>query len=307
MIIRILGSAAGGGVPQWNCNGRNSVAARRGGEGVVARTQSSLAVSGDGERWVLLNASPDLRQQILAAPALHPAANGPARASPIDAVVLTNADVDHIAGLLTLREGHTFTIYATPRVLSTLSASAVFDVLDPGIVRRIAIAPGRRIEIGGAESSSRLQIEAFGVPGKVPLYLESKVRPDDGARDGDTIGLEVRSGERSFFYIPACARIDGELLLRLRGAELLFFDGTLFDDDEMIAQGLSQKTGARMGHIAMSGANGSLAGLAGLGIERRIYIHINTSNPVLRDGSPERALVAQAGWRIAHDGMEIVL
>ena len=307
MIILALGSAAGGGVPQWNCNGRNSDAARsRSGE-VLPRTQSSLAVSADGIGWVLLNASPDLRQQLAETPALHPHRDGRLRNSPIAAVVLTNADVDHIAGLLTLREGHAFNVYATSRVLETLASNSVFNVLAPDLVKRIPLALGEAANLSGAEGATGLEILPFAVPGKVALFLESSSTPGFGTVDGDTIGLEVRYGRRSFFYLPACARVDAKLADRLRNAELVFFDGTLFTDDEMIAQGLSQKTGKRMGHISMSGPEGSMAALAGLGIKRRVYIHINNSNPVLREGSPERTEVEAAGWQIAHDGMEITL
>ena len=307
MIILALGSAAGGGVPQWNCIGRISAAARSGSGDVFARTQSSLAVSADGKRWVLLNASPDLRQQLAETPALHPDSDGRLRNSPIAAVVLTNADVDHIAGLLTLREGHAFHIYAAARVLDTLAANSVFNVLAPELVQRLPLALDKQTKLIGPEGATGLDILPFAVPGKVALFLESRSKPGFGTEVGDTIGLEIRDGHSSFFYLPACAHVDFYLAERLRGAELVVFDGTLFADDEMIAQGLSQKTGKRMGHISMSGPEGSMAALAGLGIRRRVYIHINNSNPVLREGSRERAEVEAAGWQIAHDGMEMTL
>ena len=307
MIIRVLGSAAGGGVPQWNCNGRNSILARGALSEVVPRSQSSLAVSADGKTWVLLNASPDLRQQIAETPALHPNAAGPLRNSPIAAVVLTNADIDHIAGLLTLREGHAFVVYGSERVQSTLAANSVFNVLAPDLVKRVALILDHPTVISSPQGKIGLDVRAFAVPGKVALFLESGSQADFGTADGDTIGLEVRAGDRSFIYLPACARVDASLAKRLRGAELVFFDGTLFTDDEMISQGLSQKTGKRMGHISMSGPEGSMAALADLDIKRKVYIHINNSNPVLREGSPERAQVEAAGWDVAYDGMEIRL
>ena len=187
--------------------------------------------------------------------------------------MLTNADVDHIAGLLNLREGHAFGIHATPRILSVLAANPIFNV-----------------------------------PGKIALYLENEAAGASlGTQDGDTIGLEVSDGRSRFHYIPGCARIDDGLKARLCGSPLLFLDGTLFADDEMIAQGLSHKTGQRMGHISMSGPDGSLAALADSGIGRRVYIHINNSNPVLREGSPERAEVNRRGWDVAFDGMELSL
>ena len=307
MIVKVLGSAAGGGFPQWNCNCRNCADVRRGIAGLEPRTQSSAAVSIDGRSWVLLNASPDLRQQIAATPELSPGAADPLRSSPIRSVVLTNADVDHIAGLLTLRESQPLTIYADPRVLSALSGSPVFGVLDGRLVERVPIRRDERFEPSGCPG---LVIETFAVPGKVALFLEDEASgPDLGTAPGDTIGLKLidtRSG-RFACYVPGCAAVDNTLLRRMSGAAAILFDGTLFTDDEMIGQGLSQKTGRRMGHISMSGPDGSVAALAGLDAGRRIFTHINNSNPALRQGSPERNWVEAAGWEIAHDGMEVIL
>jgi pyrroloquinoline quinone biosynthesis protein B len=306
MRIRILGSAAGGGFPQINCNCRNCIAQRSGQPGYTARSQSSVAVSADGRNWVLLNASPDLRQQVAATPELAPATQGPARDSPIKAVILTNGDVDHIAGLLSLREGFAFSLYASQRVLGTLAANSIFNVLNESLVPRVGLEVGQRSEL----SALGLTVEAFAVPGKIALYLEdSAAGPSYGTRDGDTIGLEITAPATgaSFFYIPGCASVDTSLTARLRGARLVLFDGTLYRDDEMIVQGLSNKTGKRMGHISMSGAGGSIAAFQGLGVQRRVFVHMNNSNPVLFDGSAERAEVEQAGWDVAFDGMEISL
>ena len=308
MLIKVLGSAAGGGFPQINCNCRNCADLRRGRPGLSARTQSSLAVTRDGENWVLLNASPDLRQQVAAAPELGPPASAGARASPIKAVVLTNGDVDHIAGLLSLREGFALSVYAAERVLQTLAANNVFDVLDVRLVERVALTIGRPMELTGGGAGLGLRLEAFPVPGKVALYLEDPgAGPGFGTREGDTIGLKVADAATgaAFFYIPGCAAVDAALAERLRGASLVLFDGTLYSDGEMIAQGLSSKTGSRMGHISMSGPEGSLAAFAGLGVKRRIFVHLNNSNPVLRADSSERAQVENAGWEVAFDGMEI--
>jgi pyrroloquinoline quinone biosynthesis protein B len=309
MLIRVLGSAAGGGFPQINCNCRNCADARRGNPGLRARTQSSLGVTtGDGRRWVLLNASPDLRQQVAATPELAPRASAGARESPVKAVVLTNGDVDHIAGLLSLREGFAFTIYATERVLQTLAANRIFDVLDGRLVGRVPLTIGRPVELVGGGERLGLTLETFPVPGKVALYLEDPdAGPGFGTREGDTIGLRVADGATgaAFFYIPGCAAVDAALAQRLSGASLVLFDGTLYSDEEMIAQGLSSKTGRRMGHISMSGPEGSLAAFAGLGVKRRLFVHLNNSNPVLREDSPERAEVESAGWEVAFDGMEI--
>jgi pyrroloquinoline quinone biosynthesis protein B len=310
MLIKDLGSAAGGGLPQINCNCRNCVDARTGKRGLKSRTQSSLAVSSDGRAWALLNASPDLRQQVGATPELAPLPEAGPRDSPIKAVVLTNGDVDHIAGLLSLREGFAFSIHATERVLATLAANNIFDVLDPRQVARVPLPVGRPLRLAGGGRSLGLELEAFPVPGKVALYLEDPAAgPGLGTREGDTVGLRISDpgSGATFFYIPGCAAVDAALADRLRGAPLVFFDGTLYENGEMIAQGLASKTGRRMGHISMSGAEGSVAALADLGIERRIFTHINNSNPVLREDSPERRRVEEAGWEVAFDGMEIRL
>jgi pyrroloquinoline quinone biosynthesis protein B len=308
MLIKVLGSAAGGGLPQWNCNGRNSADARNGVAGLMPRTQASVAVSASGAEWVLLNAAPDLRQQINDTPALHPAPAGPPRNSPIKAVVLTNGDVDAVAGLLTLREAQPFTVYGTRRVLGVLAENSIFDVLDGGLVKRVAMEFGRPFAVEGPSGPVGLTVEAFPVPGKVPLYLEDETAKGNfGSQEGDTAGLKVTdtAAGRHFFYIPGCARLDDALRARLKGAPLLFFDGTLYANDEMIAQGLLNKTGERIGHMNMSGSAGSVAEFAPLGIARKIFIHINNSNPVLREGSPERVAVEGAGWEVAYDGMEV--
>jgi pyrroloquinoline quinone biosynthesis protein B len=308
MLIKVLGSAAGGGLPQWNCNGRNSADARNGVAGLMPRTQASVAVSASGAEWVLLNAAPDLRQQINDTPELHPAPDGPPRNSPIKAVVLTNGDVDAVAGLLTLREAQPFTVYGTRRVLGVLAENSIFDVLDGGLVKRVAMEFGRPFAVEGPSGPVGISVEAFPVPGKVPLYLEDETAKGNfGSQEGDTAGLKVTdtAAGRHFFYIPGCARLDDALRAQLKGAPVLFFDGTLYANDEMIAQGLLNKTGERIGHMNMSGSAGSVAELAPLGIARKIFIHINNSNPVLREGSPERVAVEGAGWEVAYDGMEV--
>lgn len=302
MIVRVLGSAAGGGFPQLNCACTMCRLARSGAPGVLPRSQTSLAVSADGVRWAIFNASPDLRQQVAQTPALQ-ATPASARNSPIRAVVLTNGDVDAIAGLLSLREGFAFDLYAAEPVLEALAENSIFKVLNPDIVTRRALVPGRPIRL-----LDDLTVEAFAVPGKTALYKETSA-PDFGTRPGDTIGLRITQATRNVtaFFIPSCARVDDELRARLDGADALLFDGTLYRDDEMIAQGLSRKTGARMGHIAMSGETGAVAALASVKVARRIFIHINNSNPVLDPASPERRAVEAAGWTIATDGMEMRL
>jgi pyrroloquinoline quinone biosynthesis protein B len=308
MMIKVLGSAAGGGLPQWNCNGRNSASARKGAAGLVPRTQASVAVSADGVQWVLLNAAPDLRQQINDTPQLHPAPDGGPRNSPIKAVVLTNGDVDAVAGLLCLREGQPLTVYGTARVLGVLASNNIFDVLDPNVVKRVTMTFGRPFAVEGPSGPVGITIEAFPVPGKVPLYLEdAEAGTGFGTQEGDTAGLKVTetASGRHFFFVPGCAKLDDALRARLEEAPLLFFDGTLYTNDEMIAQGLLNKTGERIGHMNMSGSAGSIESLAPLNIGRKIFIHINNSNPALREDSPERAAVEAAGWEVSYDGMEV--
>jgi pyrroloquinoline quinone biosynthesis protein B len=306
MRILVLGSAAGGGSPQWNCNCAVCARVRRG--EAPERTQSSLAVNAGGG-WVLLNASPDLRHQINSNPALRP--HQPGRASPLSAVLLTNADVDHVAGLLTLRERQSLALYATARVGAVLQANAVFNVLDPDLVERRALSLDTPVALSGRDGEpTGLTALAFAVPGKVALYLEdASAGPNFGSTGEDTIAVEITEDAtgRRFFYIPGCAAMPDWLSRRLAGAELVLFDGTLWQDDEMIAAGLGEKSGLRMGHMCMSGLDGSMAALADLDIARKIYVHINNTNPALLPDSPERRAAEAAGWQIAHDGLEIAL
>lgn len=297
LAIRVLGAAAGGGVPQWNCGCANCAAARAG--RIPRMTQSSLAVSADGAAWALVNASPDIGEQLLAAPALHPRAP---RHSPIGAVLVTNADVDHVAGLLTLREGQPFDLVATPEVLAALDANPLFGVLRPEVVRRRPAPLGAPFQL-----LPGLEAEFFAVPGKVALWREGAGDgPIDTRAVGEwTVGVTLRAGGRTAHAIPGCAAMTPDLAARLRGAALVLFDGTVWSDDEMRARGLGAKTGARMGHMAMDGPEGSLAAFAPLGVARKVFVHVNNSNPVLDPASPERAALAAAGWEVAFDGMEL--
>ncbi len=297
--VIVLGSAAGGGFPQWNCRCPVCSLAWDGDPRVSPRTQSSLAVSADGGAWVLLNASPDLRQQILLTPQLRPQTG--ARHSPIGAVILTNGDVDHIAGLLTMREKQPFRLLASAALLQMIDTDPIFAVLDPAAVERQPMAADTPITV-----LSGLTVEGFAVPGKVPLFLE-RGEVAVGAEGEMTIGLDISSGGRRLVYVPGCATITDRLLRRVEGADILMFDGTTFTDDEMVRLGLSPKTAGRMGHVAIDGTAGSLQGLAGVAVGRRIYIHINNTNPILVDGSPERQIVENAGWEVAFDGMEIAV
>jgi pyrroloquinoline quinone biosynthesis protein B len=293
----VLGSGGGGGAPQWNCNCRVCRLAWAGDPRVKLRTQSSLAVSADGVRWLLLNASIDLRQQILATPAMQPKGEG--RGSPIAAVLLTNTDVDHAAGLLTLRERQLFTIWGTRATLDTIGANRIFDVVARDIVPRRAVKLSEPFE-----PLPGLTLELFPVPGKVPLWLEEGEVKTDEIGEG-TVGVAVEAGGRRLVYAPGCARVTDDLHARIARAHALFFDGTLYADDEMIANGLGDKTGLRMGHMPVSGPGGTLEELARHRHVRRVLIHINNSNPILIEGSPEEEHVKAAGWEVAYDGMEV--
>ncbi|MGL4439818.1 MAG: pyrroloquinoline quinone biosynthesis protein PqqB [Bosea sp. (in: a-proteobacteria)] len=296
--MRILGSAAGGGFPQWNCRCPCCDLAWRADPRVLARTQSSIAVHGLDGSWVLVNASPDIRQQIAANHAFAPRTT---RGSQIAAVVLTNADVDHVAGLLSLRERALLRIYASAPVRQSLAANAIFNVLAPDVTQWTTIKPDEPFEpVEGVVMS------LHAVPGKTPLWSETdEVRTD--IADGRTVGVAITVADRTAHYVPGCAMVTADVMAWLENSHLLLFDGTLFSDDEMLRLGLGNKTGRRMGHAPIDGEGGSLDALMSLSVRRRVYIHINNSNPVLIGGSPERKKAEAAGWTIGEDGMEFTL
>ena len=300
MLAVVLGTAAGGGFPQWNSNAEPCRRARALDPAVRARTQASLAVSRDGERWFLLNASPDLRMQIERTPCLHP--RDGIRSSPVAGVVLTGGDVDVIAGLLTLREREPFVLLATNKILSVLDSNPIFEVLARDIVTRQAIPLDQPVVLDG-----HLSVELFAVPGKVPLYLEDGNGPPAIEISETTVAAKVSDGQNTLFFIPGCAAMTPALADRLRGADLVFFDGTLWCDDEMVQAGIGTKTGRRMGHMSVSGVDGTMAAFSDLGVHRKILIHINNSNPILLDDSPERAEAEALGWEVGYDGMEITV
>ena len=306
--VVVLGAAAGGGVPQWNC-GCPVCRTARAGNPELRSTQASIAVSADGSHWFLVNASPDLRQQVIATPQLHPK-DGQLRHSPIAGVILTNSEVDAVAGLLSMREGSPFTIYAHQRVLAILASNSIFNVLSEKNVTRQPIEVDRAFEPALPDGApSGIEILPFEVPGKGAWYLEGKAHPAGGDGVGDTLGLRIadRASGKYFYFLAACARITDDLRTRLAGAPLVFFDGTVWRDDELIVAGLGSKTGQGMGHISMSGDHGAIESLKGLDIGAKVFLHINNSNPALLHGSDERKTLEQAGWRIPADGMEITL
>jgi len=290
----VLG-AAGGGFPQWNCRCPVCALAWSRDPRAPWRTQSSLAVTSDGESWVVLNASPDLGSQIRATPDLWPRHE---RHSPIGTIILSSAEIDHVAGLLSVRERQPFDLIALAPVLAAIDDNPIFA---PVPARRIVAIASELIALPGG-----LTAELFPVPGKAPLYLEGS-DPQLESDAGETAGIRIGAGGRSLVYIPGCAVLTEAVRARAEQADALFFDGTLFSDDEMIRAGVGEKTGRRMGHMPITGAGGSLSWLAQLPVSRKIYIHINNTNPALIEGSPERLAIEAAGIEVAFDSMEVKL
>ncbi len=291
----VLGAAAGGGFPQWNCRCRVCTLAWAKDPRAPWRTQSSLAVTADGESWVVLNASPDLGSQIRATPDLWPRHE---RHSPIGTIILSSAEIDHVAGLLSVRERQPFDLIALAPVLAAVDDNPIFA---PVPARRIAATVSERIVLAGG-----LTAELFPVPGKAPLYLEGG-DPQLESEAGETAGVRISAEGRSLVYIPGCAALTDAVRVHAERADVLFFDGTLFSDDEMIRAGVGEKTGRRMGHMPITGAGGSLSWLAQLPVHRKIYIHLNNTNPALIEGSPERLAIEAAGVEVAFDSMEVKL
>ena len=311
MKILVVGSAAGGGFPQWNCNCTNCHGLRSGTLNARARTQSSIAVSSNGTDWVLINASPDVLTQIRANPALQPARA--IRDSGIAAVMVMDAQIDHVTGLLMLREGK--------KKLNLYCTDSVWDDLNHGLplvpvlshycgVERHAIHP-----LAGDKATQFAPIDVPGVAGIRfhPLPLKSKAPPYSPHRanpqPGDNNGLLIENLEtgKTLFYAPGLGEIEPHVRAVMEKADCVLVDGTVWTGDEMITLGLSQKTAADMGHLQLSGPGGMIELLDAVGPRRKVLIHINNTNPILIDGSPERAQVERKGWEIAEDGMEIML
>jgi pyrroloquinoline quinone biosynthesis protein B len=306
MLIRVLGSAAGGGFPQWNCGCPNCRGQREGRIRAQARTQECVAVSADGDRWLLLNCSPEIRAQIESFPALHPRG---ARHSPIAGIVLTNGDLDHCLGLLSLRESHPLVVYATESVRrGFVENNVLYRTLErfPGQVTWRPLKLGDEGDVVGPGGHPiGLRMAAIAAPGKAPIHLEH--RGPGSAEDNVALRIrETRSG-RVLAYAGAAAGLSDEMRRAFDGADVLFFDGTFWSSDELPALGLGTKRAEDMAHLPVGGPAGSLARLADLRAGRRIYIHINNTNPMLREDSSERAQVTAAGWQIAEDGMEVRL
>jgi pyrroloquinoline quinone biosynthesis protein B len=294
--IRVLGAAAGGGFPQWNCGCPNCRKARAGSPEVSPLTQECVALSADGERWFLLNASPEIRSQIEGFPPLHPRAP---RHSPIAGIILTNGDLDHCLGLLSLRESHPLVVYSTDAVRRGFTeGNALYRTLErfPGQVT------WKKLDGGLVEG---LSLEPVPSPGKPPVHLEGRVRSDPG----ENIGLLIhdRGKNKRLAYFSAAGGITPAMRAAIDCADCVFFDGTFWSSDELVALGLGTKRAEDMAHVPVGGLRGSLAALAGIRPKRKIYIHVNNTNPLLCRGSPERGEAEAAGWEIAQDGMEFAL
>jgi pyrroloquinoline quinone biosynthesis protein B len=304
--IRVLGSAAGGGFPQWNCGCPNCRGVRSGTVRATPRRQESVAVSSDQKGWLLLNASPEIREQIESFPGLHPQAP---RHSPIHAIVLTNGDLDHTLGLLSLRESHPLVVYATERVRRGFTEDNVLYRTLQRFPEQVTWRPlklGSEEEVVGVDGrGSGLLVEAVPVPGKLPIHLERQGAPDPE----DNIGLRIREAGtgRRLAYFPAAGGVTPMVEKALHDADCVFFDGTFWSPDELPAQGLGTKRADDMAHLPVGGGGGSLAALRGLRTARRVYIHVNNTNPLLREDSAERKEAQAAGWEIAWDGMEVSL
>jgi pyrroloquinoline quinone biosynthesis protein B len=307
--VEILGSAAGGGFPQWNCNCRNCRLVRGRGFAGKARLQTQVAVSQTRNSWFLLNASPDLRTQIERTPGLHPQGEG--RNSPISGVLVTGADIDQIAGLLSLRELHRFCLYCAPSIRRILEQdNSVFHMLRrvPDQVSWHEISPGESFPLlDPAGKDSGIASTVFPLAHRYPAYVPperaAELKPDE-AQLG--VLLESPSG-RKLAYLPAVATVSSSLLERLARVDLLLFDGTFWSEDELMPlQGRGSSAGD-MGHTPVSGGCGSLQKLAALRRPRKVFIHLNNTNPMLDESSAPYREVRQAGWEVAEDGDQFEL
>ncbi|HJZ86167.1 MAG TPA: pyrroloquinoline quinone biosynthesis protein PqqB [Polyangia bacterium] len=298
MRLRVLGSAAGGGFPQWNCGCPNCRAARAGSPHHKPRSQDSLAVSSDGQSWLICNASPDIRQHIESFPALHP--RGP-RHSPIAGLLLTNGDLDHCLGLFSLRESQPLEVYATASVRRGLvERNAIARTLArfPGHLTWRTLELSRALEIGGG-----LEVVARPAPGKLPIHLEGLCAPSPE----DNVGLWLRDRARGrvAVYLPGVAALEPPLVDALGEADCVFLDGTFFTGDELVRLGLGDRSAQDMAHLPVGGPSGSLERLRDLPARRRIFTHINNTNPLCDQSSPEHRAAVAAGWEVAFDGLEV--
>ncbi len=304
MRIKVLGAAAGGGLPQWNCACTNCSAVRNHQPNIRARSQSQLAISAENESWFLVNASPDLRDQLINSPDLHPNSTSELRDTPVAGVILTSADLDHVLGLLLMREFTPVRIYATRPVISILQKNSFFQMLDrlPGQSRWTTIEPGVSFHAG-----EDLICTPIALPGALPAYVREEERVGLDLTSA-TIGVifEETNGAR-VAYLPALSSVSPSLKDLLSTCSAVLVDGTFWSDDELQRIQPGTPLARSMGHLPISGMDGSLAALRDLNGTRRIYTHINNTNPILNEQSFERRQVDDAGWEVAWDGLEITI
>jgi pyrroloquinoline quinone biosynthesis protein B len=303
MKIRVLGSGAGGGFPQWNCNCLNCQRIRAGSMKGKARTQSSIAVSSDNENWLLINASPDIRAQLEAFPAIQPRHG--LRDTGIKAVLLIDSQIDHTTGLLMLREGKPLDIYCTEMVRQDLTSGyPIFNILS-----HYCTVNHHPVPINGGSFTipaiKDLRFYTQALKSKAPPYSPHRNDP----HDGDNIGLVIEqiSTGKKVYYSPGLGEIEPHVLANMQNADCILVDGTFWSENEMIDLGLSKKPAAEMGHLPQSGGGGMIEILDGISTARKILIHINNSNPILDEDSEQHKQLLQAGIELAYDGLEIEL
>ncbi|MBW4039883.1 MAG: pyrroloquinoline quinone biosynthesis protein PqqB [Acidobacteria bacterium] len=298
--FKMLGTAAGGGFPQWNCSCAQCARCRAGVDGLVPRLQLQAAVSDDNERWFLLNASPDLRVQLEANAALWPRLGGGLRNTPIAGVVLTCADLDQVLGLLLLREFQPLVVYATALVRETLEANSFFRMMHrvPEQLRWVEIRAGEGFQLG----ESGIKCTPVVLAGGLPFYAREK---ETGVAGQASVGLVVEADGRRVAYTPSVPEISEELRAAYASCEAVLVDGTFWSDAELTRTQAGTPSARAIGHVPLSGADGTLALLAGLDVERKVLVHINNTNPILDPESAERRAAVEAGWEIGVDGWEL--
>jgi pyrroloquinoline quinone biosynthesis protein B len=297
MRARVLGSAAGGGVPQWNCACENCALARAGDARVRSRTQDCIGVE-HGGRWLLVNASPDVLRQIEATPSLHPKLG--MRGTPIAGIVLTNGDLDHVLGLFSLRESQPLVVYATDRVFAGLVER---NTIARTLQRFSGQLTHRRITLGEpcAVPELGVTLDAFASPGKLPVHLVGALEP----HPEDNIAVRISHEGRTVTCATAVRDVS-TLVEHVSPSDVLLLDGTFWSSDELVSRGAGTARAEDMAHQPIGGERGSIAALASISVERKVLTHINNTNPILREDSPERAWVKRMGWEVADDGMEVL-
>jgi len=296
----MLGTAAGGGVPQWNCSCRLCDLCRKGTGAVTPRLQLQAIVSGDGERWFLLNASPDLRFQIEANPELQPSPQHGRRNTPIEGIVLTSADLDQVLGVLLLREFQPLTLYATRLVRQTLEANSFFRMLErvPRQLTWVEIVPGQPFSLG----SSGISCTPVPLEGSLPFYAREMDTKEPGQA---SLGLVLEKDDRRVAYTPSVPEITPELRDIYRTCDAILVDGTFWSDAELSRTHAGTPAARSIGHVPLSGEDGTIALLADVDFPRKVFVHINNTNPMLETGSAEYRAAVEAGWQVAHDGWQL--